>query len=63
MYSNPDRRPVKAKAGRKVGKKLETVKKDVVKDLFSKGLKQTDIVKQTGISKGYVSKIVKESKQ
>ena len=27
VYSNPDRKPVKAKAGRKIGKKLETVKK------------------------------------
>jgi DNA invertase Pin-like site-specific DNA recombinase len=61
--NNVDRKPTKAKSGRKTGRKIKTKKKDKIIELFNKGLKQTDIVKQTGISKSYVSKVVKEFKQ
>jgi hypothetical protein len=63
VYSNPDRKQPKAKAGRKAGKKLKTDSKAKVKELIGKGLKQKDIVKQTGLSKGYVSKVVSELKK
>lgn len=62
VFNNVDRKPTKAKTGRKTGTRIQTKNRYKIIELFNKGLKQTDIVKQTGISKSYVSKVVKAFK-
>ena len=60
VFNNVDRKPTKAKTGRKTGTRIQTKKKDEIIELFNKGLKQRDIAEQVGVDKSYVSKVVKE---
>ncbi len=62
VLNNVDRKPAKAKVGRKAGKKIQTNLKQAIVSCLEKGMKQVDICGVTGASKSYVSKVVNQHK-
>jgi hypothetical protein len=63
VINNKQRKPPRAKAGRKPGKRLITENKEAIKELYQKSYTQAQIAKELGLSKGYVSRVVKEIKE
>lgn len=62
VQSNRQRKVTPLKRGRKSGKRLTESKRIEISEMFEKGFKQVDIVKELGVSKGWVSKVIGEFK-
>jgi DNA polymerase type B, organellar and viral len=62
VHNNKQRKQPGRKVGRKADTRLNTkTKRDDITKLSRSGTKQSEICKQLGVSKGYVSKVVKQS--
>lgn len=63
MHNNKQRKPARAKAGRRLGKSVTTETKQAITRLYQENHTQSQICKELGVSKGYVSKVVKQIKE